>query len=56
MARARRRWRAWQRFMDGERFMFLDETAATTAMTRLRGWCVSACNFDPLRWGIGVQF
>jgi len=18
--------------------------------------CVSACNFDPLRWGIGVQF
>jgi len=24
--------------MDGERFVFLDETAATTAMTRLRGW------------------
>ncbi|WP_200945929.1 hypothetical protein [Methylobacterium sp. Leaf466] len=18
--------------------------------------CVSACNFDPVRWGIGVQF
>jgi transposase len=24
--------------MDAERFVFLDETAATTAMTRLRGW------------------
>jgi DDE superfamily endonuclease len=28
----------WQRFMDGERFVFRDETAATTAMTRLSGW------------------
>jgi transposase len=24
--------------MDAERFVFLDETSATTAMTRLRGW------------------
>ncbi len=24
--------------MDAERFVFLDETAATTAMTRLSGW------------------
>jgi hypothetical protein len=24
--------------MDGRRFVFLDETAATTAMTRLYGW------------------
>src|SRR4051812_50067953 len=24
--------------MDGERFFFIDETAATTAMTRLYGW------------------
>ena len=24
--------------MDAERFVFLDETGATTAMTRLRGW------------------
>ncbi len=24
--------------MDAERFVFLDETAATTAMTRLYGW------------------
>jgi len=28
----------WQRSMDGERFVFIDETAATTAMTRLSGW------------------
>jgi transposase len=26
--------------MDAERFVFLDETAATTAMTRLYGWAV----------------
>jgi transposase len=38
VARHRGRWRVWQRYMDGERFVFLDETAATTAMTRLYGW------------------
>src|SRR6185436_8287818 len=38
VARHRRRWRVWQRYMDGERFVFIDETAATTAMTRLSGW------------------
>jgi transposase len=38
VARDRRRWRVWQRYMDAERFVFLDETGATTAMTRLRGW------------------
>jgi len=38
VARDRERWRAWQRFMDGERFVFLDETGASTNMTRLRGW------------------
>jgi hypothetical protein len=37
VARHRRRWRVWQRYMDGERFVFIDETAATTAMTRLSG-------------------
>ena len=36
-ARHRRRWRVWQRYMDAERLVFLDETAATTAMTRLYG-------------------
>jgi transposase len=38
VARHRRRWRVWQRYMDSERFVFVDETAATTAMTRLYGW------------------
>ena len=38
MARHRRRWRVWQRYMDAECFVFLDETGATTAMTRLYGW------------------
>jgi transposase len=38
VARHRSRWRVWQRHMDGERFVFIDETAATTAMTRLYGW------------------
>jgi len=28
----------WQRYRDGERFVFIDETSATTAMTRLSGW------------------
>jgi transposase len=40
VARHRRRWRVWQRYMAAERFVFLDETAATTAMTRLYGWAV----------------
>src|SRR3954465_9384719 len=34
----RRRWRVWQRYMDGDRFVFLDETGATTSMTRRYGW------------------
>jgi len=38
VARARARWRVWQRFMDAERFVFLDETGATTKMTSLYGW------------------
>jgi transposase len=38
VARDRERWRVWQRFMDGERFVFLDETGASTNMTRLYGW------------------
>ena len=28
----------WQRSMDADRFVFIDETGATTAMTRLSGW------------------
>lgn len=38
MARARRRWRGFQRFMDPERFVFLDETGASTNMIRRTGW------------------
>ncbi len=38
MARHRSHWLVWQRYMDAERFVFLDETGATTAMTRLYGW------------------
>jgi hypothetical protein len=30
VARERRRWRVWRRYMDPDRFVFLDET---------RGWC-----------------
>ena len=38
VARHRARWRVWQRSIDGERFVFLDETGTATNMTRLRGW------------------
>jgi transposase len=34
----RARWRVWQRFMDPDRFIFLDETGAATNMTRRYGW------------------
>jgi hypothetical protein len=37
VATRRRRWRGWQRFMDPERFVFLDETATTTDMARRYG-------------------
>lgn len=38
MAEHRRYWRVWQRFMDPERFVFLDETGVTTNMVRRYGW------------------
>jgi transposase len=38
VARDRSRWRVWRRYMDPARFVFLDETGTTTAMTRLYGW------------------
>lgn len=37
VARRRQRWRAWQRYMDASRFVFLDETGLNTKMTRLYG-------------------
>ena len=38
MAEHRRHWRVWQRYMDPERFVFLDETGATTDMISRYGW------------------
>ena len=37
MATKRWRWRSWQRYMDPERFVFLDETATTTDLVRRYG-------------------
>jgi transposase len=31
-------WRVWQRFMDPESFVFIDETGAATNMVRRYGW------------------
>jgi len=38
VARHRRRWRVWQRYMDAASFVFLDETGASTTMVRRSGW------------------
>ena len=38
VAKARRRWRSAQPLMDPDRFVFLDETGATTKMVRRTGW------------------
>jgi transposase len=38
VARHRSRWRVWQRYMDADRFVFLDETGASTNMVRRSGW------------------
>ncbi len=38
MAAQRRLWRVWQRYMDPARFVFLDETGASTNMVRRYGW------------------
>jgi len=38
VAEHRRHWRIWQRYMDPERFVFLDETGAATNMVRRYGW------------------
>jgi len=38
VAAERRQWRVWQRYMDPERFVFLDETGASTNMVRRYGW------------------
>ena len=38
MAEHRRLWRVWQRLMGPERFVFIDETGASTNMVRRYGW------------------
>ncbi len=38
MAAHRESWRIWQRYMDAERFVFLDETGTATNMIRRYGW------------------
>src|SRR4051794_22146391 len=38
VARHRSRWRVWQRYMDADRFVFPDETGASTNMVRRSGW------------------
>ena len=38
VARHRQRWRVWQRYMDADRFVFIDETGASTNMVRRYGW------------------
>lgn len=39
MALRRLFWRVWQRSIDAERFVFLDETSVTTNMLGRYGWC-----------------
>jgi transposase len=41
VARKRRRWRVWQRYMDPARFVFLDETGTATNMARRYGRSLS---------------
>ena len=48
----RRRWRVWQRYMDPGRFVFLDETGASTNMIRRYGRCPRGERLvDATPWG-----
>ncbi len=48
----RRRWRVWQRYMDPSRFVFLDETGASTNMVRRYGRCPRGERLvDATPWG-----
>jgi hypothetical protein len=42
VARARRRWRKAQLMLNPARLVFIDETASSTNMVRLRGRCLEA--------------
>jgi hypothetical protein len=52
VARNRRRWRVWQRCMDPERFVILDERSATTNMTPLRRGTEKRAPGRCQAWGI----
>jgi transposase len=52
VARERRHWRVWQRFMDPARFVFLDETGTSTNMVRRYGRCPRGERLvDATPWG-----
>ena len=52
MARERRHWRVWQRYMDPARFVFLDETGTSTNMVRRYGRCPRGERLvDATPWG-----
>ena len=52
VAQDRRRWRVWQRYMDPTRFVFLDETGASTNMVRRYGRCARGERLvDATPWG-----
>ena len=52
VAHDRRRWRVWQRYMDPARFVFLDETGASTNMIRRYGRCPRGERLvDATPWG-----
>ena len=52
VAQDRRRWRVWQRYMDPTRFVFLDETGASTTMVRRYGRCARGERLvDATTWG-----
>jgi transposase len=52
VAHDRRCWRVWQRYMDPARFVFLDETGASTNMIRRYGRCPRGQRLvDATPWG-----
>jgi transposase len=52
VAKGRSRWRVWQRYMDPARFVFLDETGASTNMVRHYGRCARGERLvDATPWG-----
>ena len=46
MARQRRRWQAWQGFMETTTLVILDESGVSTNMTRRYGWAPKGGCFE----------